>query len=153
MKNITSLNKKIANALLLFSCLLSLGCANLAETLFTEQNFVLVDEKVTEDFIPRGPGKGTIYSIPEKRLIRKIRILGDGTCKDIDIYVRVDKNTVWKKVKQIKRKVAFPIEISMVEHTDAVRILPRSMPFGSRWMSTGHIDTVEFYIVVENQSR
>ena len=130
---------------LTLSCLSLSSCA----TLFTAQNFVLIDERVTEDFISRGPGKGTIYSIPEKRWIRKIRILGEGKVKDIEIYVRVDKNAVWERVKQIKRKVDFPLEFSLAAHTDAVRITStgKALLSSRNFPKGGWIQTVEFYTV------
>lgn len=132
----------------LFLALICLSLSSCA-TLFTEQNFVLVDERVTEDLISRGAGKGTIYSIPEKRWIRKIRILGEGKVRDIEIYVRVDKNAVWKRVKQIKMKVDFPLEISLAAHTDTVRITSTGKALLSRrnFSKDGWIQTVEFYTV------
>ena len=116
----------------LLICVLSIGCA----ALITEQTYLLVDAPVTEKFI----ASGLVYSIPEKQEVRKIRILGEGTVENIDISVR-DGEYNWKFIKKIKRRVTFPIEISVVMHTDAVRILQRTVT------GKGQIHTVEFYTV------
>jgi hypothetical protein len=116
-------------AILLISTLL-IGCSALT----TGQKYVLVDEKVKEKFIP----SGRVYSISEPKDIRKIIILGEGIVQNIDIYVR-DAKFNWKVVKKIKRTVTFPIEISVVAKTDAVRILQKTV------RGRGRINTVEFY--------
>ena len=117
---------------MLLICALSIGCAALT----AEQTYVRVDAPVTEKFIPTG----LVYSIPETKEIRKIIILGEGTVENIDIYAR-DGEFNWKVVKRIKNKVTFPIEITMVANTDAVRILQKSVT------GKGQIHTVEFYTV------
>jgi hypothetical protein len=115
---------------ILLICALLIGCAALT----TGQKYVLVDEKVKEKFIP----SGRVYSISEPKDIRKIIILGEGIVQNIDIYVR-DAKFNWKVVKKIKRTVTFPIEISVVAKTDAVRILQKTV------RGRGRINTVEFY--------
>ena len=169
MKKYRSLTKKIANALLLFPALLSFGCANLAETLFTEQKFVRIDEKVTENpiYIGRerftrsrenltGTGRlstnATSYSLPEKRAIRKIRILGEGTVTNLQIYVQQQATGFvgnWKIVKQIKGKVTFPIDIPIVADTDTIAIAKSTalLPTKKGRKISGRIHTVEFYTV------
>ena len=176
MKKYRSLTKKIVNVLLLFPALLSFGCANLAETLFTEQKFVRIDEKVTENpiYIGRerftrsrenltrsrenltGTGRlstnATSYSLPEKRAIRKIRILGEGTVTNLQIYVQQQATGFvgnWKIVKQIKGKVTFPIDISIVADTDTIAIAKSTalLPTKKGRKISGRIHTVEFYTV------
>ena len=117
---------------ILLICVFSIGCAALT----TEQTYVRVDAPVTEKFI----ASGLVYSIPEQKEIRKIIILGEGMVKNIDIYAR-DGEFNWKVVKRIKDKVSFPIEITMVANTDAVRIIQKTLT------GEGQIHTVEFYTV------
>ena len=122
---------------ILLVCALIIGCAALT----TEQTYLLVDAPVREQFI----ASGLVYSIPEKKEVRKIHILGEGMVQNIDIYAR-DSEFNWKEVKRIKNRVTFPIEITLVAHTDAVRILQRTVT------GKGQIHTVEFYTVAsENQ--
>ncbi len=111
---------------------LSIGCA----ALMTEQTYLRVEAPVTEKFIPTG----LVYSIPEPKEIRKIIILGEGTVENIDIYAQ-DGAFNWKVVKRIKNKVTFPIEMTMVANTNAIRILQKSVT------GKGQIHTVEFYTV------
>ena len=117
---------------ILLICALSIGCAALT----AEQTYVRVDAPVTEKFI----ASGLVYSIPETKEIRKIIILGEGMVQNIDIYAR-DGEFGWKVVKKIKDRVSFPIEITMVANTDAVRILQKTLT------GEGQIHTVEFYTV------
>lgn len=65
---------------------LCIGCLLVTSraTLLSEQQYIQVDEKVTETFLP----SGLMYPIPEKRDIRKIVILGEGTVTNIEIYAR-----------------------------------------------------------------
>ena len=117
---------------MLLICALSIGCAALT----AEQTYVRVEAPIKEKFI----FSGRVYSIPETKEIRKIIILGEGMVQNIDIYAR-DGEFNWKVVKRIKDKVSFPIEITMVANTDAVRILQKSVT------GQGQIHTVEFYTV------
>ena len=117
---------------ILLICAFSIGCA----ALMTEQTYLRVDAPVTEKFI----ASGLVYSIPEPKEIRKIIILGEGTVHNIDIYAR-DGEFNWKMVKRFKDNVSFPLEITMVANTDAVRILQKSLT------GKGQIHTVEFYTV------
>lgn len=151
MKRYYGLSKKIANALLLFPVLLSLGCANLTETLFTEEKYVLIDVPVAEKYVDVRGRYGTAYTIPEKKPIRKIRIFAEGRVTGLRIYVHRQDGTFgdWKLVKDIKQKVTFPIDVSMVAYTDTVAILKTravvAAPEG--WKISGEIHKVEFYTV------
>ena len=69
---------------LIIGCLFATGCAKF----FSEQQYIQVDEEVTETFLP----SGLMYSIPEKKDIRKIIILGEGTVTNVDIYARNSEN-------------------------------------------------------------
>ena len=117
---------------ILLICVLSSGCT----ALMTEQTYVRVDDPIKEKFI----FSGRVYSIPETKEIRKIVILGEGMVQNIDIYAR-DGEFGWKVVKRIKDRVSFPIEITMVANTDAVRIIQKTLT------GKGQIHTVEFYTV------
>ena len=151
MKKHHGLSEKIANALLLFPVFLFLGCANLAETLFTEDKYVLIDVPVTEKYVDVRGRYGTAYTIPEKRPIRKVRIFGEGRVTGLRIYVhRQDKAfSEWKLIKEIKRKVTFPIDVSMVAHTDTVAIFKTQAVVAAKkgWEISGQIHRVEFYTV------
>ena len=117
---------------ILLICALSIGCA----ALMTEQTYVRVEAPVTEKFI----ATGLVYSIPEPKEIRKIIILGEGTVHNIDVYAR-DGAFNWKEIKRFKDNVSFPLEITMVANTDAIRISQRALT------GKGQIRTVEFYTV------
>ena len=117
---------------MLLICALSIGCA----ALMTEQAYVLVDAPVTEKFI----FSGVVYAIPEPKEIRKIIILGEGKIQNIDIYAQ-DGEFNWKEIKSIKDTVTFPLEITMVANTNAIRIIQKSVT------GKGQIHTVDFYTV------
>ena len=121
---------------LFISCLLVTSCA----TLLSEQQYIQVDEKVTETFLP----SGLMYSIPEKRDIRRIVILGEGTVTNVDSYARNSENN-WKRIKKIKKTVGFPIEINVVLKADAVRINQK------RIRGRGRINSVRFFALSEEQ--
>lgn len=121
-------------SLIVCLCILDIGCT----ALFTEQKYVLIDENVTEKMI----FSGIVFSIPEKRDIRKIVIHGSGKVKNIEIYAREAKHK-WKLIKRIKRAVTFPAEIHMVVHADAIRILQKTTA------GRGRIDTVKFYTTAD----
>lgn len=115
---------------ILLICVLLIGCA----ALITEQTYLRVDAPVTEKFI----FSGVVYSIPEPKEIRKIIILGEGKVQNIDIYAR-DGEFNWKEIKKIKDTVTFPLEMTMVANTDAIRIIQKSVT------GKGQIHTIEFY--------
>ncbi len=115
-------------------CLLVTGCA----AFLAEQQYIQVDEEAKETMLFHG----RIFSIPEKKDLRKIVILGKGTVTNIDFYARRSENS-WKQIKKIKRTVAFPIEIKVALKTDAVRIIQK------RVRGMGCINTVQFYTLAE----
>ena len=116
--------------LILLLCVLFIGCA----TLFTEQKYIPVEAVVNEKYV----WSGVVFSIPFKSDIRKIVITGEGVVHNIDIYVR-DSEFGWKKIKSIKRRIDFPIEIQLAAYTDAVRILQKTV------RGKGRLGTVKFY--------
>ena len=121
---------------LCIACLFLTSCA----TFFSEQQYIQVDEEVTETFLP----SGLMYSIPEKKDIRKIVITGEGTVTNIEIYARNAEDN-WKPIKAIKRTVGFPIELNVALNADAVRIMQK------RITGRGRINTVQFYALAEEQ--
>ena len=151
MKAYHGLTQKVANALLLFPVLLCLGCANLTETLFVEQKYLLVDAPITEKPVVIRKMNGTAYSIPEKKLIRRIRIFGEGRVSNVQIYVRRSDDAFggWKLVKDFKGLLDFPVDVPIVTSgTDSVAIIQRTarrVASKKGWKSTGQIHRVEFY--------
>lgn len=116
-------------------CVLVSGCA----ALLTEQKYIRIDAPVAVT----QTRAGVIYSIPEKKFVRKIRIFGEGKIQDIEIWVRGEMDDWkpvkdvtrheeynWKPLKKIKGKLVFPVEVkipmALTAHTDAVRILQRT---------------------------
>ena len=118
-------------------CLAQIGCA----ALLTEQEYVLIDRNVEEKMTFHGE----IYSLPERADIRKVVLLGSGKIRNIEIHVR-DKRNQWEPVKKVPGGIRFPFEILLIAETDAIKIIKHSMT------GAGHIETVEFYTVVENPS-
>ena len=120
--------------LLLLVCLPCFGCA----TLFTEQQYTLVNQEVTPEIL----FYGVAYSIPERVDVRKIVILGSGKIQNIDIHARDDSNH-WKLVKRLQRAIQFPFELPLRAETDAIKISHRSTT------GKGNIDTIQFYTTTE----
>ncbi len=145
--------KKAANALFLLPVLLFLGCANLTETLFAKQKYVLIDAPITEAYGVVGRAGATVYSIPEKKLIRKIRIFGEGRVSNVEIYaLKYGASTKWKFVKDIKGTLDFPHDVSSIEfaYTDRIAIVQKTSriaPTKKGWAIAGEIHRVEFYTV------
>ena len=79
-----------------------------------------------------------MYTIPEKRNIRKIIIIGWGTVRNLEISARIEEHH-WKSIKKFKKKVSFPIEIRTAVRTDAIRIFQNTIA------GKGGIDTIELY--------
>ena len=124
--------------LILFSLLLLGGCA----ALFTEQEYVLINQPVTEKAV----FYGMIYSMPEKANVRKIKLLGYGKTQNIEIYVR-DKRNRWEPKKKVPGGISFPYEIILIAETDAIKIIKPSTT------GAGHIDTVQFYTIADKQEK
>ncbi len=124
-------------------CALVIGCT----ALLTEQTYVRIDAPVTITKTPHG----VVYAFPEKKLIRKIRIVGEGTLQNVRLGVRDDASN-WVRVKTMKQRFALPIEIPITWAlpTDAVRIqrTKAAIPTKKGWASRGQINTVEFYTTV-----
>lgn len=116
--------------ILIYSLLI--GCA----FLFTEQEYLLIDQPVTEKPIFHG----VIFSIPDKVNVRKIRLLGVGKYHDIQISVRVRHNR-WELKKVVRDGITFPYEILLSAETDAIKIIKPTTT------GSGRIDTVEFYTI------
>lgn len=119
---------------LILACFLQVGCA----ALFTEQQYVLIEQPVTEQMV----FYGEIYSIPAPEAIRKIVILGSGAIQNIEIHTR-DQRGRWEPAKQIHGKVRFPFEILLAAETDAIKIIRRSTT------GTGRIQQVQFYTIAD----
>lgn len=117
-------------------CILLIGCA----ALFTKQEYVLIDQSVTEKPIFHG----VIFSIPEKAHIRKVRLLGVGKYNHIQISVR-DRHNRWVLKKTVNVGFTFPYEIFLSAETDAIKIIKPTTT------GSGRIDTVEFYTIVDTQ--
>ncbi len=113
-----------------------IGCA----VLFTEQVYVLIDQPVTEKPI----FYGVIFSIPEKAIVRKVRLLGVGKYQNFDISVRKRANR-WELKKKVQGGITFPYDIFLYAETDAIKII-KPITTGS-----GRIDTVEFYTIVDRK--
>ncbi len=116
--------------LLILICFALTGCA----ALLTEQEYRLIDEKVSEKII----NTGSIFYMPKSSQVRKIVLIGKGRIKNFDVAVRDDKNR-WKPVIRITKTIEFPFEILLSAETDAVKISQRTI------VGKGHIDTVQFY--------
>lgn len=141
-------------------CIFGIGCRALLtqHTFIDEQTYVRIDAPVT---VTKYGGGETVYTIPDRNFVRKIRILGEGAVQNIEIWARDDRQN-WKPVRQINRKSAsplnFPIEISMHHlpltfRTDAIRIVEREttktiFTDQTRQIPKGKIDTVEFWTTV-----
>ena len=133
-------------------CIFSIGCA----ALLTEQTYVRIDTPVTISHT----GDGVAYTFSEKQLVRKIRILGEGTVRNIgvwgakpvkDFIVGKDKYW-WILIKEIKEKSVFPIdiEIPIASPTEAILITKTyavKASYKGR-IPIGQIDAVEFYTTV-----
>lgn len=115
------------------------GCA----ALFSEQNYVRVDEGLQVKYI----WSGMLFTIPEKRVINKIVLIGEGHVRNIEIHGRVDEHD-WKRIEKIKTLVEFPYEIHTYGlEADAIRILQKTM------VGKGRIKKLELYkIELQNSS-
>ena len=130
-------------------CIFGIGCA----TLLTEQTYVRIDTPVTISYTR----DGVAYTFSEKKSVRKIRILGEGTVRNIgiwgakpakDLYTGQEKYR-WILIKEIKKKSVLPIdiEIPIAAPTETILISKTfavKASFKGR-VPAGRIDTVEFY--------
>ena len=133
-------------------CIFGIGCA----TLLTEQTYVRIDTPVTMSYTR----DGVAYIFPEKKLVRKIRILGEGEVRHIgvwgaklvkDMFDGQDKYR-WILIKEIKKKLILPIdiEIPIAPPTEAIQItkmLTAKSSYKGR-VPIGRVDAVEFYTTV-----
>lgn len=119
---------------LILICFTLTGCT----ALLTEQEYRLIDEKVTEKII----NTGSIFYMPKRAPVRKIVLIGKGRIKNFNVSFRDDKNR-WKPVTRITKAIEFPFEILLSAETDAVKISQRSI------VGKGHIDTVQFYTLTD----
>ena len=127
---------KLKHLLLILICLSITGCAQL----FSEQVYVLVDQKISQKPV----FSGVIYSIPEKVFVRKIVLLGRGKVQNFDVYVR-DKWMNWKFAKEVQRAIEFPFEMFVAANTDAIKIAHRSVT------GKGRIETIQLYTIAEKE--
>lgn len=142
-------------------CIFAIGCRSLLtqhtrsllvqHTFTDEHTYIRIDAPVTVTHT----SDGTVYALPKREFVQKIRILGEGAVSNIEIWAR-DSKSDWKPLKVIHRKSAspliLPIEIFMHRHhlpltfkTDAIRIVERIY---HAEVPNGKIDTVEFYTTV-----
>ena len=141
-------------------CIFGIGCRALMtqHTFMDEHTYVRIDAPVTVTKYVDGE---TVYAIPEKEFVRKIRILGEGAVQNIEIWARDDRRG-WVPVRTILRRqsseLILPIEIFMHHlpltfKTDAIRIVERKITKTiftdqTRQIPKGKIDTVEFWTTV-----
>jgi len=137
---------------ILLVCIFGIGCA----TLLTEQTYVRIDTPVTIS----NTREGVAYTFPEKKLVRKIRILGEGAIQNIGIWGAKPAKDMfdgqikyrWILIKEIKEKMVLPIDIKIpiASPTEVIQITKSSATKSSYKgrVSVGRIDTVEFYTTV-----
>ena len=117
-------------------CISLISCASL----FTAQEYVLIDQEITKEIT----GYGVIYSIPERTTIHKIVLLGTGKVQNYAISVRDERNE-WKPFKHIKRVIEFPFEILINAETDAIKISHYSV------VGRGRVNTIQLYTLVNKK--
>ena len=118
-------------------CFSAIGCT----VLFTEQEYVLIDQPVTEKPLFHG----VIFAIPEKVNLRKIRLIGVGKYQNFEISVRVKHNR-WVIKKKVHGGITFPYDIFLSAETDAIKIIKPTTT------GSGRIDTVEFYTIADKRT-
>lgn len=140
-------------------CIFGIGCRALLtqHTFMDEHTYVRIDAPVTVTNM----GAETVYAIPEREFVRKIRIIGEGAVQNIEIWVQDDKHGR-RRLKVIHKAtpLILPIEIFMHHlpltfKTDAIRIVERKSTRTTVFtldqaeqIPKGKIDTVEFYTTV-----
>lgn len=115
-------------------CFSVLGCA----TLFQEQEYVLIDRPVNKDHTYYYD----IFSLPEIAKIRKIRLIGEGKLRNIEIHVR-DAKQRWQPKQKIHRINQLPFDMPLFVDTDAIKVI--------KFPTTvfGEIETIQFFTVVD----
>lgn len=126
--------ENLKHLLLILICLSITGCA----TLFSEQEYVLVDQMISEKPV----FTGMVYTIPERVNVRKIVLLGRGKVQNFDVYVR-DEKMDWKFAKEVQGAIEFPFAIFVSAHTDGIKIAHRSVT------GKGRIETIQFYTLAD----
>ena len=133
-------------------CIFGIGCA----TLLTEQTYVRIDTPVTIS----NTRDGIAYTFPEKKLVRKIRILGEGAIQNIGIWGAKPAKDMfdgqykyrWILIKEIKKKMALPIDIKIpiAPPTEVIQITTTHTAKSSYKgrVPIGQIEDVEFYTTV-----
>lgn len=127
---------KFTPLFLILICLSFTGCA----ALFSAQEYVLIDQRITEHL----EFHGNIYTIPEKAHIRKIVLHGTGQVKNYFVYYKHETDG-WKLVENIRKRIEFPYEISLVAYTDSIRIEQRTI------IGKGRLDSIALYTFAEKQ--
>ncbi|MCG9126379.1 hypothetical protein JT359_02145 [Candidatus Poribacteria bacterium] len=133
-QNPITLSKVLQTILLLCLGLFFTGCA----TLFQEQEYVLIDRPVDKDYTYYYD----VFTLPEIAKIRKIRLIGEGKLRNIEIHVRDAKHR-WKLKKKIHRINQLPLDIPLTVDTDAIKV--------KKAYTTvfGEIKTIQFFTVVD----
>lgn len=128
------ITNKCKFVLLLSLSLYLIGCT----TLFHEHEYVLIDRPVDKDHTYYYD----IFSLPEKAKIRKIRLIGEGKLRNIEIHVR-DAKQRWQPKKKINQINQFPLDIPLAVDTDAIKI--------KKYYTTvfGEIKTIQFFTVAD----
>lgn len=125
--------RKIRNNISMLSVFIAIILSS-CSAILSEQAYVRVDD----DMSLKRVWSGLLFTIPEKRNIHKVIIIGKGVVKNIEIQARVDKDK-WKTIKAIKKTISFPYEIRTMVRADAIRILQKTMA------GRGRIETIELY--------
>ena len=82
---------------------------------------------------------GILFTIPEKRAINKIVLLGEGHIRNIEVHARVSTDD-WKIIAKPKTLINFPYEIQTYGlEADAIRILQKTIA------GKGRIITLQLY--------
>jgi hypothetical protein len=103
--------------------------------LLSESKYVRVDDGLQVEPI----WSGILFTIPEKRGINKIVLLGEGHIRNIEVHARVSEDE-WKIISQPKTLIEFPYEIQTYGlKADAIRILQKTMA------GKGRIITLQLY--------
>lgn len=132
-------------------CIFAIGCRSLLtqHTFINEHAYVRIDAPVTVTYT----SNGVVYALPKREFVQKIRILGEGTVSNIEIWVQGNRSD-WRPLKVIQRKSASPLilpteifmhHLPLTFKTDAIRIVER---IHHAKVPNGKIDTVEFYTTV-----